>query len=819
MQTAQIQAEATTTEARAGESRPRNRLGPHLERVALALAEAVMPDGHGLPGGSTQTVVRFEHTLYLLGADLTRGVRAALSLIDAATLPSHRRRFSQLPRDERERLVQAWNESSSKQIRWALRVILTPLKAAHFDDDAMFERVGCRRQLDTPRVIEAERWMQAMMDGRKVDEDLELECEVVVIGTGAGGAAVAYELARRGRAVLMVEAGDYHQRTSFEGRAAAAYSRMYVGRGATLALGNIAAPVWAGRTVGGTTTVNSGTCYRAPERTLHRWQARYGLSMLGRAALDPYYDRVEAMLEVAPAERAYLGGSARVIARGAEALGLSHSPLRRNAPSCDGQGVCCFGCPTGAKRSTNVSYVPAALMRGAQLISGADVERVVVRQGRARGIEARLRSGRSLRVKADAVVVAGGALLTPLLLRRSGVLRGHPMLGKNLSIHPATKVLALFDEDIDMSRGIPQSYSIDSLKDDGILCEGASVPMDVAAVGVPWVGSEFMELMSNYAHLASFGLMVQDTSRGEVRAGPRGVPIIRYDLNRHDLERMQRGICLISEVFLRAGARRVLPFVHGDAALQSSRDLERLRQRRLSPGDFEVSAYHPLGTCRLGTDPSRSCLGPDHETHDTEALYVVDGSAVPSSLGVNPQLTIMALALRAGEIIDARLERPRVAFPDLEPETSTGFSFAETMSGTWTRYADDAVLPLAFTIDASSKSLREFAKERVVTIRGTLTAAGLCQQSPAEGTLGMDMPLTGKLPYALEFDGDDGRHYRFEGEKRFDLRAPLFSMTHLPGRIVDDEGHEIGAATVDFDLDRDLLGFLRSFSLTEVRAP
>ncbi len=175
-------------------------------------------------------------------------------------------------------------------------------------------------------------------------------------------------------------------------------------------------------------------------------------------------------------------------------------------------------------------------------------------------------------------------------------------------------------------------------------------------MGVPWVGRRFMELMDRFMNVAQFGFMIQDTSRGAVRAGPGGLPIITYNLSRLDTARMQRGFEILSEVFLRAGAERVLPMLVGCDEILSEADLARLRRMKLSPGDFEVTAYHPLGTCRLGTDPERSCLDPDHEAHDTPGLYVTDGSAVPSSLGVNPQMTIMALALRAAEIIDSRLD-------------------------------------------------------------------------------------------------------------------------------------------------------------------
>jgi choline dehydrogenase-like flavoprotein len=169
------------------------------------------------------------------------------------------------------------------------------------------------------------------------------------------------------------------------------------------------------------------------------------------------------------------------------------------------------------------------------------------------------------------------------------------------------------------------------------------------------VGEKFMELMDNYRHLAQFGFLVEDTSRGEVRPGYKGSPFITYSMNEHDTKRMARGVAVLSEVFLAAGAKRVFPFLPGAQEVRSYADVAAMRELTFTPGDFEITAYHPLGTCRVGTDPETSVLGPDHEAHEVRALYVTDGSAVPSALGVNPQMTIMAMALRAAEIIDARL--------------------------------------------------------------------------------------------------------------------------------------------------------------------
>jgi len=643
------------------------RTDPHDERAALALpltarerrivaalAAAAMPQGEVLEGGGEITVKRFERWLDGANEFQMRMIKGLLWAGELASVPITGRPLSTLPREKAIAFLEDWAESRLHLGRALLRAILSPIKVAHFDDAGQFARVACPSfHPKSLRLAEPARWTQQVTDGRAVEEDLELECEVVVVGTGAGGAACAYELASRGRAVLLIEEGDLHRRDSLIGRSQPMVKKLYRDQGLTIALGNLSAPVFAGRAVGGSTIVNSGTCYRATDRVFKRWRDELGLS-ISAESMDPYYARVESMLRVERAKMELTGGVGRVIARGADALQIKHhQPLLRNAPDCDGQGTCAFGCPTGAKRSTDVSYVPEALLRGAQLVTAARVDGIDVVGGRARGVRGALGSGKRFRIKADAVVIAGGALMTPLVLQK--VCANSEYLGKNLSIHPATRVMALFDETIDMARGIPQGYTIEDWADEGIMFEGGSTPLDVTALGVPWAGRKFTRFMDQYRHIATFGLMIEDTSRGEVRPGMRGSPLITYNMNRADADKMTKAIAKLCEVFLAAGARRVAPFLPGMQEVSSMRDVARLREMTLSPGDLDVTAYHPLGTARIGTDPRTSVCGPDFETHEVAGLYVADGSAVPTALGVNPQLTIMALALQAAEIIDARL--------------------------------------------------------------------------------------------------------------------------------------------------------------------
>src|SRR5262249_31207128 len=347
-------------------------------------------------------------------------------------------------------------------------------------------------------------------------------------GAGAGGAVVGKELAEVGLAVVMLEEGQYFTRKDFTARTLEMNRKLYRSVGSTLTLGNVGIPVPVGRSVGGSTTVNSGTCYRAPARVLRKWREELGLAEMTPDHLAPFYERVEDILGVAPAQAKHLGGAAEAIARGAQKLGYRHKPLLRNAPECDGKGVCCFGCPSDAKRSTNVSYVPLALRAGAMLVTSAKVDKVLVESGRAVGVTARAAHGAArLTVRARAVVLACGTFYTPVLLLDNGLARVSGQLGRNLSIHPATAAMAWYDRRLSGYGGIPQGYAIEEFHEEGILFEGATTPLDLGAASLPILGRRFVDLVESFDRVAMFGYMIEDTSRGRVYSR-NGRPLITY---------------------------------------------------------------------------------------------------------------------------------------------------------------------------------------------------------------------------------------------------------------------------------------------------
>jgi choline dehydrogenase-like flavoprotein len=394
------------------------------------------------------------------------------------------------------------------------------------------------------------------------------------------------------------------------------------------------------------------------------WARHFGLEQLSEQSLDPFFRRVEREVNVAQVPPEIAGANARVAHRGAQALGWSGDFIHRNARGCVGSGVCNFGCPTSAKQHVGITYVPRAWEAGATTYTGARVTEIQTHNGHACGVVARTTGGGRLEVRAELVVLAAGAIHTPLLLRRAGLGLRCGELGGNLSIHPATAVRALFQERIDMANGVPQSYYVDEFADEGIMLEGAAGPPDYMAGALAASSAEHVrEMMLDYRHLAQFGAMVSDRSRGSVRERAGRVEI-HYRLIPEDLATFKVALLRLGELYAAAGAHTVMYPVDGLDPLPAG-ELRPLRERELRAHELGLMAFHPLGTARADANPARGVVDADLRMHDVEGLYVADGSVVPSSLGVNPQITIMALATRLAYHL---LGRPA---PTEEPEPET----------------------------------------------------------------------------------------------------------------------------------------------------
>lgn len=471
-------------------------------------------------------------------------------------------------------------------------------------------------------------------------------CDVVVVGSGAGGAFAARALARAGLDTVIVEEGERwtvdrirnsHPLDRFSG--------IYRDAGTTMALGNPPIALPLGRAVGGTTVINSGTCFRPPTAVATAWHRQHGLALADLELLGPRIADVEATIGVAPAPMDVLGRNGELSLEGAAALDWQSAPLRRNAPGCRGSCQCAIGCPNNAKGGVHLNALPQACEAGARIVSGLHVKQVLSEGGRAVGVAARRGDGSEVRISAPMVVVAAGAIPTPPLLRRSGLGR-HPRLGRNLSIHPATGITAGFEDEVVPWSGVMQSVGIKELHEsDGVLIEATGSPPGMGAISAPGYGTHLLRRLDRAPNNAMLGAMIADEPSGRV-FGSRA-PVVSYRLARADERRLATAIRAMAQVMLAAGAESVdlgggAPAVRSEAELEAAMgglDVRRLR----------LAGFHPSGTAAAGSDPARHPVDPEGRLRGVKGVWVADGSVLPSCPGVNPQVSIMAIAAGVGE--------------------------------------------------------------------------------------------------------------------------------------------------------------------------
>lgn len=626
-----------------------------IERRALAaVCDAMVPAGGGRGPGALEVGVHTEIERWLAGFSPAsrQAVRAMVIGFEATPIASrHLRPFSALDVDTRARWIDGSTDCPSRARREAFSALQTLVQIAYASHPRVAELIG----YDGSPLV-------AVTDA-PAGPDLPVQCwpdvpawmgaDVVVVGSGAGGAVTAATLAEAGlRVVVLEEGGAYAARDEAVDRPVDRLLRHYRDNGFTFALGSPTISLPMGRVVGGTTVVNSGTCFRTPDDVLADWSAR-GIEQIGPDDLAPWFDLVEQAIGVEPVPEAVLGANGAVMRRGADALGWSGGPIRRNIRNCHGHGVCGFGCPIDAKQAMHVSYLPDAVAAGATVVAHARVSSLWTEGDRVVGVVAELTDPATgavrgeLRVRARATVLAAGAVFTPTLLARQRMAGRSRQLGRNLVVHPGAGTTALFDEQLDAWRGTMQSYYVDEHLGDGVLLEATFPPpgLGYSAGSLPGWGRD-REMLGLYPRVASIGSICSDAGNGWVRPRGRAGALVRYELSDDDASRVLEGVARAAELFFAAGATTVYPMLPGLSSITSPAQVADIRSGRWKRSELHVSAYHPMGTARMGGDPASSVVDPWGAVWDVPGVWVLDASVLPSSTHVNPQLTIMALVAR-----------------------------------------------------------------------------------------------------------------------------------------------------------------------------
>ncbi|MBI4756664.1 MAG: GMC family oxidoreductase [Betaproteobacteria bacterium] len=503
-----------------------------------------------------------------------------------------------------------------------------------------------------------------VIDASTLERAQDFEADVVIVGTGAGGGVSAEILAAAGLRVVLVEEGPLRSSSDFRMREAEAYPELYQESAARKTLDK-AINILQGRCVGGSTTVNWTSSFRTPPATLAFWRARFGLADYTEEALAPWFRSMEERLGVhdwTVAPNANNG----TLCRGGERLGIAVEGIRRNVRGCWNLGYCGLGCPTNAKQSMLVTTLPAALSRGAVLLTRLRAQRLLLRGDGVEALECvalgpdgiHPRDLR-LRVHARHYVLAAGALGSPALLLRSAAPDPQGVVGARTFLHPVVISAAVMPERVAGFSGAPQSlYSDHFLERDpvdgpmGFKLEAPPLHPVLFATTLHGFGTNHTALMSEFPRTQVLLALLRDgfhpeSAGGRVQLRDDGTPVLDYPLNRFFFDAARRALLAMAEIQFAAGAQRVTA-VHercpGWAGWRQARD--GIAALPLEPHLLRVVSAHVMGGCAMGDDPRRSVVDGRGRHHGIGNLSVFDGSVFPTSLGANPQLSIYAMVAR-----------------------------------------------------------------------------------------------------------------------------------------------------------------------------
>jgi long-chain-alcohol oxidase len=579
-------------------------------------------------------------------------------------------RFSLLPEDVRARMLLDWADSALgkrraafQALRKAVGFLYVMLPSARGARNPVWEKIS----YPGPIGVQKPGYPRALSVSVP-QHDRELSCEVCVIGSGAGGGTAAGVLAAAGKDVIVLEAGGYFDDADFDGAEMGGFQRLY-SEGGFAATADHSVGMLAGECLGGGTVVNYCTSFRTPDEVRAEWAASGVPWFTG----EEYTRSLDAVCQRLSVNTGHNRVSAReeILQRGLRALDWHVDAMPRNVIACEQAkvcGYCGYGCSIGAKQSTAKTWLPDAQQHGARILTETRAQRVRIEAGAATGVEALTKSGHRVTVRCKAVVVACGSIQTPALLLRSGLCNAH--IGQHLHLHPVSNLCGVFEQEIRPWEGTMQAIYSDQDRfmtgNYGVKYETTALQPIIAVAVLPWrEARQYRSLLGKLSHTAAIGVLLRDRDSGRVTIDRHGHPISHYALSEFDREHLRRGFIGAARILEAAGARLIFsphtkwcafePGRTGKAGGSLATFTQAMDSAGWGSGRLALFSFHIMGTARLGGSRKSSATNPDGQSWEARNLYVMDAASFPSASGVNPMISIEAVAHRNASSLAVRL--------------------------------------------------------------------------------------------------------------------------------------------------------------------
>jgi choline dehydrogenase-like flavoprotein len=500
-----------------------------------------------------------------------------------------------------------------------------------------------------------------IIQGKNVDHSVTESADVCIVGSGAAGAILAWEMAEAGHSVVLLEKGGYHTRENFIQKEDVMIPMLYKNCGLQFTVPSGIA-VAQGSCVGGSTVVNDAVCFRTPETVLGWWEHKFRIKDISLDTMKKYSEKVEQRLSVSEVQPYELNKNNLVLKNGSEKLGWAASPNSRNCKSCRQCGLCHLGCYYGTKQSMLETYIPdTESVHGdiTKIYADTKTDSVVKSGNHVKGVKATItgKDGHtfSLDVNAKVVIISAGTIASSELLLNSGIdVNGR--VGKGVAIHPSPAMIGDFEEEINGNQGIPMGYhchefSVLKTGKRGYMLESVFLAPYEFSLPLPGFDYEHKEFMSRYPHYALIGSLLQDDTVGTVMLGGPVGALLNYELTEGDAKMMIEGMKNSARVLFAAGATRVITSHRQRTILYSEDDLHLIDEKGVASMDINIGSAHPQGGNAMGELPGISVVDSHSEVFGVDNLFVCDASVFPTAVGVNPQLTVMTLAMRLAEYL------------------------------------------------------------------------------------------------------------------------------------------------------------------------